>query len=350
MKKILLVILLVPFFVSAQSVEELSAVWGRGAYDTAIEMAMKMKELPTSAAFASHVIGRIYVDVRKYDSAIPYLQKAIHFDDDSTYISGWSHAYLGNAYIKTGKKEESISELNKAIALHKTNNSVSYAKKILDAIATEPQWVTIESRNIVYKFQDTTLWYQNIHEYMMEHDLAYFKLSTAFQTILPQKMIMYVWNDGKLAEKVLGKSLGFASPETFTCNVHYEQTVGHEMAHILSYWGWGTATKNRTRFINEGVAVAFDQTKRNRYKIAKNVLAGKNIHSVLDVWKDSLNQYASVLYPLAGAFVTYLSKISTLEQFKSIVKDQTIENAEQTYGKSRFGEMIAVFNSKIGLL
>ncbi|MCD6011063.1 MAG: hypothetical protein K0Q79_925 [Flavipsychrobacter sp.] len=349
MKRVLLLVLIFPFSVFGQTIEELEEAWASKSYAEVLEMAVKMKDVPESAAIANEIIGRIFVNTGKYDSAIPYLQKALLLDKDSTSISGWSHAFLGHAYIKTGKKEQGLSELNKAIALHKTDNSVSYAKKKLDAATIEPKWITIESRNIIYKFQDTTLWYQDIREYILEHDLAYIKLSTAFQTMLPQKMTMYVWSDNAIAKKVLGKDLGFASPAIYTCNAHYNQTIGHEMTHILSYWGWSTAPKNTSRFINEGVAVAFDQTRRDKYEMAKNAINGKKVRSVLDVWKDDQSQDELLLYPLAGAFVTYLYAISTPEQFKSIIKDQTIENAEKTYGKVRLGEMIKEFNSKIGL-
>ena len=123
------------------------------------------------------------------------------------------------------------------------------------------------------------------------------------------------------------------------------------MTHVLSYWGWGSATlpENMTGLINEGVAVAFDQRPGSKFETARKAIGSKNIHSILDVWKDDGMQNEMVLYPLAGAFLTYLYQKSTPDQFKSIIKNQTIENAQKIYGIVQFDIMINEFNNMIGL-
>ncbi len=120
------------------------------------------------------------------------------------------------------------------------------------------------------------------------------------------------------------------------------------MTHTLSRTGsWGTTPINVKSFINEGVAVAFSLYDYDRYNVARKSITGKNIHSVLDLWNDN-NADAEILYPVGGAFVTYLYKNSTASQFKSIIKNQTVENAIKIYGNEQFNKMIVEFNHMIG--
>jgi tetratricopeptide (TPR) repeat protein len=352
--------------VQGQTIEEASKLYASQSYKEALEMCGKMMNNSATAAFANGLTGRIYADQNEYRTAAPYLQKAIELDEESSYISGWSYAYLGRVHVMLGETEKGKSELNKAISLNKTDNSVKYAEGVLsrmDNIKLEPKWITIESEHFIFKFQDTAGLRANLlmmvprshptsaAKYIQEHEQAFARINKIFHADLQKKITFFVWTDDELAKKILGKELGFATPTEYKCNADYRQTIGHEMTHVLSYWGWGQATlpENMTRLINEGVAVAFDLSRGDKYERARNAVTGENIHSILDVWKDNGMGYQKVLYPLGGAFLTYLYKKSTPEQFKSIIKNQTIENAQNTYGIVQFGIMMTEFNNMIGL-
>jgi len=345
-----------------QTPEEAWDLYAHKKYDEALELSYKLIKNENNPASANELIGRILVDQGKYDAAIPYLQQSLKLDDDKTYISGWSYVYLGRAYIMKGEKEKGVTELKKAIDLKSTANSVKQAQYILDNIdyiiqmqnmntgkhnALEPDWVIIEGKHIIYYFQDTTNRSFMIPLYIKQHEEAYLKINETFQATLPKKMVFYVWNDRALAKQILHRDLGFTDPEDCIINTAIDQTVGHEMTHALSYWGWGYRPTNKTGFINEGVAVAFDQTQRDKNETARNAIAGKNIHSVLDIWQNE-RAGADLIYPVGGAFVSYLYKKCTPEQFKDIIKDQTVENTRTMLGIVAFNAMIAEFNTMMG--
>jgi len=317
-------------------------------YTAALAGARQMISNQTDVAFANSTIGRILVDERSYDSSIPYLQTAIMLDGDRSYISGWSYAYLGEAHVIIGERQKGIDELNKAIALHATDNSVSYARHILGALPLEPHWMVVEGKNITYYFQDSSLNTDAVNHFINEHEAAYEKINKVFQATLPRKMVFYVWYDADLAKKILHMDLGFTDPETCTTNTLVTQSVGHEMTHTIAYWGWGRKSDTITRFINEGVAVAFDQNPNIKYLQAQKAVENSPYHSVLDIWEDK-NAKSEILYPVGGAFLTFIYAESTPRQFERLIKCQTIDNAEKIYGKENFDKMISEFNDWIGL-
>ena len=216
------------------------------------------------------------------------------------------------------------------------------------AEVAEPHWLIMEGKHITYFFQDSTLGADILKHFINEHEEAYEKINKVFQADLPQKMIFYVWYDAGLAKRILHHDLGFTDPETCTSNTLVTQTIGHEMTHTLAYWGWGRKPDNITRFINEGVAVAFDQNPNIKYLEAQKAIENTKIHSVLEIWKDN-DTKANILYPVAGAFLTFMYAESTPHQFERLIKDQTVEGAEKIYGKERFDTMIDEFNAWIGL-
>jgi len=349
MKTLSIVFMLLCFVRSfCQTAAEASTLYQQHKYSEAIEMARSMIENEKDVAFAYSLIGRVYVDQRSYDSAVPYLQTAIKLDIGQTYVAGWSYAYLGEAHLIMGERQKGIDELNMAIRLNATDNSVAYAQQILDATLPEPHWLIMEGKYITYYFQDSTLGPDVLKSFIKDHEEAYEKVNKIFQAVLPRKMIFYVWYDAGLAKRILHRDLGFTDPETCISNTLVTQTVGHEMTHTLAYWGWGRKTDSITRFISEGVAVAFDQNPNIKYIQAQKAVENSKYHSVLEIWKDT-NVKAEILYPVGGAFLTFIYAESTPRQFERLIKDQTIENAQKIFGSEGFDRMIDEFNAWIGL-
>ena len=67
------------------------------------------------------------------------------------------------------------------------------------------------------------------------------------------------------------------------------QSAGHEIAHNISYWR--NANNQKTRFINEGIGVYFDQNKNDKLKLAKEAYLLSPIsvsYTHLDVYKRQL--------------------------------------------------------------
>lgn len=211
------------------------------------------------------------------------------------------------------------------------------------------QWGVVRSNHIDYYFQTADNWTDEVGGYVNDHENAYGQLDAIFQAQLPQKLRFYIWTDTALARRTLHEGLGFAIPYVCVVNVRPEQTVGHEMTHVLSYWAGGITPTYVTRFINEGVAVAFDLSSGSKIDQAKSAIKGQNIKSVLDLWTGGNQASESVLYPVAGAFMEYMYKQNQPGKFDSLIKYQTIASAQTIYGNDQFDKLIADFNKQLGL-
>ena len=209
-------------------------------------------------------------------------------------------------------------------------------------------WMTIERNHISYYFQGTGIKGASIYTDMYEG--AYEKLDPLFNAKLPQKLRFFVWTDLVAAEQILGLPLSFAVGSQCVCHVKMNQSTGHEMTHILSYWSGGTPRETYSRLVSEGVAVAFDLGGDDKMLAAKSVLATQSIHSITDLWSGSYQMAPEeIFYPIAGAFMDFLYKKQMPGQFNALIKRQTQEDAEDIYGKEQLSALIAEFNTLAGI-
>jgi hypothetical protein len=207
--------------------------------------------------------------------------------------------------------------------------------------------MTIERPNIMYYFQGSSL--DDASDFADRHEQAYQTINETFKAELPRKLRLFVWADRALGEQLLNYPLGFTVPDQCVCYIRNNQTLGHEMTHVLSHWGWGIQPTAKTKFINEGVAVAFDLNSNNKIETAKAAVSGKGIPSVADVWSGSFPASDDIIYPLGGAFMHYLNSQNLPDQFKALIKNQTIESAENLYGKDKLNSLIADFDQLVEL-
>jgi hypothetical protein len=217
----------------------------------------------------------------------------------------------------------------------------------IDTLGTK--WGMVEGGHITYYFQNPDSWSDAVTGYVSEHENAYETIDTVFKAQLPRKLRFFIWTDTAMARQQLGYPLGFAVPTECVCHVRPNQTVGHEMTHILCYWSWGITPTEITRFVNEGIAVAFDLNPGSKIDVAKSAIAGQNIQSILDLWSGGNYASESVLYPVAGAFMQYMYNQNQSDKFDSLTKHQTIADAQSIYGNSQFDQLIANFNKLLGL-
>lgn len=101
-----------------------------------------------------------------------------------------------------------------------------------------------------------------------------------------------------------------------------------------------------TNFIEEGTAVAFDLTRRDRLGEARLTLKREGMHHtpVLDLWKADRSNPA--FYAVAGAFVDRLIARAGREKFLALLKTQTIDAARSIYGAD-FDRLVAEFDADL---
>ena len=306
-------------------------------------------------ANAYMILGRAYADDRLYDSSITFLQKAIDLDNDETYISGWSHAYLCLAYMKTGNTQKGQEEADITIKLNKTQNSVKFAKYAL-MMANDPEktalgicTIKIETPTIFYYFEDTLNLGMTVMEYIRQRQSAYESINAIFNADMPIRLKFYVFTNREKAEKALGHPLGFSLPEKVASFSFCKQTPGHEMTHVLSHWAGGMPPKYTCKLINEGVAVCLDMTHDNIFTKACDAVKQTRFRgSLIDLWNNRKNYDDDIMYTVGGAFVRYLYANISKENFLKLMKNQHQETLQAILG-SDYDAFITRFEQKIGI-
>lgn len=343
----------------AESLTRLQQLGAQKQYEAAIELAREMTRRDSACAEAYEVTGRCYAMLSLYDSAILYFERAILLDADTSYVSAWGHANLGYVLLKKGNKERAVSELNRCVALGMTANSVTFAGRVLDSLGYEPasrqypknylpSWVVIEGRNISFSFQDTAGISRLVRRFMRDYDDAYDTLNAYFHAKLPKKMVVYHWRDEVIAKKILHRRLAFAMPAQCFCHIGNGHAAGNVIAYLLSYWAWGKPAQGYSKFISGGIAVCHDLSNRDYYADARQAVEREKEHDVMDIWENEKRYDDDIPYPVAGAFVYYLKGKLDPEQFRSVVKEQTLDNVKVILG-AKFYEVIADFNRIVGM-
>ncbi len=192
------------------------------------------------------------------------------------------HIAICRIFDLQGAKQKAIAEVNKAMELCKTDRVTANANEMLrmirgnynipantNYVSLEPHWITLEAQHIIYHFEDTSGPQNWIKQYIDLHEAAYDTINKTFQAFPPRKPEFFIWKNSGLARQLLGHDLGFTNPRKCISHVTANQTIGHELTHILSYWGWGQPTYKEVPFITEGVAVAFSLAQKDKYPLGK---------------------------------------------------------------------------------
>jgi len=213
------------------------------------------------------------------------------------------------------------------------------------------KWMTIERDNIIYYFQGTGA--KGASVYTDLHEEGYDKLVPVFNAQLPKKLRYFVWTDWEVASQIFNPppwAAGLAFSKSCICHVQADIDLGHEITHVLSYWANGIPQETYSRLVTEGVAVAFDLRGDNKLETAKKALSGKGFQSVAEFWTDTPDSISpDVFYPVAGAFIDFLYKKNMPDQFFTLLKYQTREEAGYIYGKEQLDAYIAEFDGLVGL-
>lgn len=336
----LILITFMPFILNGQSLQQLSELYGKGMYAEVIQTGNEMlKNSYTNEV--NLIVGRALADTKEYDTAIPYLQKATSDTITQKWIPAWAKGYLGNIYMVKGDYEQAKKYLEAAVALNATRNSSNYANKRLMSLPNSEaykDWETQETEHFRFHFQGKDQ-IKNIDRFVSDREKAYETINQFFGLKLARKIEYFIWNDRNEAMAKLGAALGFAMSELFVIHSANDQTKGHEMTHVIS--DHAINPKLQSRLINEGVAVYFDQTGRNRLETAQQACKGADI-SIEKLLNSPQDEY---VYPVGGAFIEFLAAKGTSEQLKSLLYDQSLKNAQIVY--PNFKELTKEFEAKL---
>lgn len=313
----------------AATQEEIWKVYNRGEAAKAAELGLAaIKDEPENIDLRQ-VTGRALVDSQQYAAALPHLAKVVELDGQKTWQSAWALAFAGYAHFGQNDPAKARAALEDSLKLKGTRNVINFARRAQTLLGFAPvysNWVTLETEHFRFHFSPATQ-PLDTNRFAASREVAFTNINRFFQVRLPKKIDFFVWRSSADAEQAGVGTLGFARPELSIVQSAANQTRGHEMTHVICYQA--VKPVQRTGLINEGIAVYFDQTGRDRLAMAKAAVKEAKLESV-----SLTNMWAGrVSYPVAGAFIERLHKKGGDEKLKQLARDQTLEAARKVYGE-----------------
>ena len=331
-----------------QTIRELSDTYSKGQLEKSLELSNVLKSSEADNAEFNHLYGRTLADLSNFQDAVPILLKAIKLDNNKTYISGWSHGYLGFCYFMLGQYDNSKSSLDNCIKLNSTTNSTKFASKrnfLYGFDSYFSTWKIIETKNIRFHIQypDKIV---NIDSFINIREAALLKIVGILGSTLPKKIDFFVWDNKEEPMEKFKINLGFADPSSACVYAHKYQTISHEMAHVISFYIGKDV--NKSALINEGIAVYFNMANDNKMTQLKTVILKGNYTNlkVMDFWNNFRNYSDDISYPFAGAFIQTLIDKYGIEKLKPLFINQTYDNAKKLFGEE-FDSVISEFEKQI---
>ena len=344
MKSILVIIIL--FFslnIQAQH-KDLTKLYAKGKFDRVIDEGVpKLKQLPDDAVL-NMLVGRANVALSNYKVAIPFLKKAYHNESANLSVKAWCLAELGTAYYHTGQIKLGVESLEKTIEIDANRSCSRFAHNQLMLFQENKyfqKWTIKESEHIRFHFQDESV-IENLEVYINKHEGAYQNMNTFFKTNLSKKIDFFVWKDREEASDLFERPLSIVDSKRKIINVWYKQSMGNEICNVLC----DIAIKpvKKTKLINEGIGVYFDQFSRNIMDEARKVTP-KGEFYLIELWQSPTHYDRNLTYPIGAAFIDFLIRKEGKTKIKALLKDQTIENAKVIYPD--FMELVKVFEAML---
>ena len=314
------------------AIEDLWKLYNSQDLKTVIEKAKPLIEKDPNNVDLNLLMGRSFADQADFKNALPYLELTVKNDNNNSWQKAWALSYLGTCYFMLQDYNNSESSLNDCIKLNATKNATNtaYGQALLFGFNEfYKTWKIVETDNFRFHFQDMSA--TGVEKYISEREVAYKEINGFFKSTLPKKIDFFVWESREDAMKVLHANLGFSKPNFCIVHLYYQPTIGHEMTHVIS--NYTTEIKNKTRFINEGIAVCFDLSNQDKLKLLKDYIAANNKQvAIKDCWENGDKYGEEILYPLSGLFVKELIDSFGKEKFLEFFKNQTYDNAKLVFG------------------
>jgi tetratricopeptide (TPR) repeat protein len=335
--------------------DNLWPLYREGRFEEVIEQGKALLNTGTETAQIQLAVGRSLVDLDRPEEAQPYLMRAIKLDPDRTWVYAWGQVYLGFSHFKLGRLDMARAALIAGRDCQATRNATLTAQnnlRILGLDESFDDWTSFETPHFSFRFSPRLAVFDRAG-YARVREEAFDSISQWCGGQPEGKVRFFVWAGPEEAALAGMPTLGFARPREMLIHSLFNQTVGHEMTHIISFHALQPAVQ--TGLINEGLAITLDQTGRDTMSRARAAVAagrgGTGETPFLQVglralWEDFELLADEYTYPIAGAWVDYLLARGGKDRFVQFFTDQTLEHARQIYGPELEG-WIDAFESRL---
>jgi hypothetical protein len=327
---------------AAEDHMDLQRLSNQGQAEEVLGQALERLEASPDDILLHHLAGVSLVQLGRGEAARPYFEFCVG-SGVKDWRYAWSLLYLGGIDIEAGAYEAAREKWMEVRDGRITENVARNAANNLRGFGLDEafdDWIRRESEHLRVQFSPLHA-DQDIDRWMKGHDLAWDRLAALFEGA-PEVPVHYiVWGNLDEARELCGiTSLGFAKPEYSLIHCRWEQTVGHELAHV--FVGRVLHPTVTTRFVNEGLAVAHDLTNRNRLDVARGAMDEAGVDSVdLELlWTGQHPGGEEILYPVSGAWIDFLIREAGREKVLELARNQTIESAAAIYGDEFTGLVV----------
>ncbi len=335
---VVLLALFPAFSASAQSgtADRLWGLYREGRFEDVVREGKVELATGTPTAEVNLAVGRALVDLGKFGEGLPYLERAVRGDPAQTWVYAWARCYLGTGQYRLGNFQKARAALIKARDCAATRNATRYAVnnlKILGLAESYDDWTTFTTEHFTFHYSANLADFAG-ETFARRHEEAFAFISAWFKGGPAAPIRFFVWKDKDEALVANMPPLGFARPELNLVHARADQTVGHEMTHVISRHAMHP--EHEVGLINEGIAVYHDQTGRDQLALARGALAGAPAMSIqvelAALWEDWSLLPGEVSYPIGGAWVKVLIDKGGKEKFLEFFRDQRLANAREVYG------------------
>ncbi|WP_276729735.1 tetratricopeptide repeat protein [Chryseobacterium carnipullorum] len=339
MKKILSILGLAYSVFCLSQKKEMADAFKIKDYTEALSLAHKVLETDPDDFKTNLIISSSYNSLGDFKNALLYsvkLENIAKTDEEKS----WTWMQLTVLNYGLGNKEASKKYYEKAKSVEQTEKSAAELDTLGRLLGLDKfynDWVIVETENMIFHFESSVN-KETIDRIVKTRQRAFVKINEFFQVDLPKKVDFFVWGSNDIYNEFLKRNLGFTVPDYLVSHNRLNQAPGHEIAHNLSFRRGSKGKK--TRLINEGIGVYFDQNEYDKLVAAKEAYK-KNPIDIKKVWAENLNVKSETLYPVSGAFVQTLIDYDKAK-FLELNNNQTYENAKNIYG-DKIDSLIAKF-------
>jgi hypothetical protein len=185
----------------------------------------------------------------------------------------------------------------------------------LDAGAEPPyaKWQKRETKHLTLRCSPDPGVVAAIPELAKRMDAAYEEIKKALAVDYDDRITMYIYKDGEEGQRLVGRELDFAEPDSRMVHQTIKSTLSHEMTHCIAR-PIGYA---QTGLFGEGLAVYYNGNKpEETHRFAANLLAEGKLPGVGAMLQDFRKQENG--YPAAGSFCGFLIENYGIEKFKKL--------------------------------
>jgi tetratricopeptide (TPR) repeat protein len=332
-----------PVQAQTESADRLWGLYKEGRFEDVVREGKVELATGTPTAQVNLAVGRALVDLERFGEGLPYLEQAVRGDPAQTWIYAWGQCYLGTGQYRLGNFLKARAALIKARDCAATRNATRFAVnnlKLLGLAESYDDWSIFTTEHFVFHYSPNLADFDGV-VFARRHEEAFAVITAWFGGGPTVPIRFFVWRDKDEATVANMPPLGFARPELNLVHARAEQTVGHEMTHVISHHAMHP--EQVTGLINEGIAVYHDQTGDDQLALARAALADASASMVqvelAALWEDWSLLPVAVSYPVGGAWVKVLIDKGGKEKFLEFFRDQRLANAREMYGSDLQGWM-----------